>query len=180
MQTSPVWVEIIMIGEKNTFCQGNIPGRKLTWHTRKLITPTVAMNRDQQKAYTEQIMSDQFFSPLLDLEVTPSLFWQNLAILAVMMFSKAVCLSVCVCVCKRDLSFIFEGKGFAIHCRVLLGFWRLAENGERQTASVRSWHQTVRCWRMWGPKGGTSHRDAHSHTMYAYTRAHFMVTNTYI
>lgn len=31
-----------------------------------------------------------------------------------------------------------QEKGFAIFCRVLLGFCHLAENGERQTASVRS------------------------------------------
>ena len=39
---------------------------------------------------------------------------------------------------RENLSFIFEGIGFAIFCGVLLGFGRLAENGERQTASVRS------------------------------------------
>lgn len=65
----------------------------------------------------------------------------------------------------RYLSF-WKEKGFAIFCRILLGFCHLAENGEGQTASVRSWHQTVRCWRMREPMGGGggSHRDAHSHT----------------
>lgn len=67
--------------------------------------------------------------------------------------------SVCVCACIR-MCVIFEGIDFVM---VLVGFGRLAENRERQTANVRSWHQTVRGW---GHPGGSSvtHSLTHSHT----------------
>lgn len=135
------------------------------------------MHRDQQNTGREQMKSGQCSFPLLDLDVMSPLFWQNLPILGVIIFNKAVWRGGG----KKDnknLSFIFEGIGFAIFCRVLVGFGRLAGNGERQTASVRSWHQTVRCWRMGGtPKGGPHTETPRSHTQ-AHTCTAWMCSHT--